>query len=185
MQQQRAAKIKVQCQDCRRSFVQRSNGNPWSHKCVPVRQVADDFRAVRPQLQSQVQSQPQVQSHPQLQPQLQPQPQVQPQVQVQPQRPQVLNFQDFQAHFELRFQVLGEEKKIEQYNQQRIQESLIFALSGEEKKLKTYFKEQESLDEIREELNDGLYLELCNSLLKEVNHTNKNIEKYKQELLRF
>jgi len=159
MQQQRAPKVKVQCQQCRRSFVQRPNGNPWSHKCVPVRQfqVPDNFLA--PQVRQPVQPRQPVQA---------PQP--------------VLNFQNFRAHFEVHFQALEqpEEKKIE--DQEGIQESIIFALAEEQEKLKSYYNEQENLDEIRGELNHGLYLELCNGLLKEVN---KNIERYKQDLLRF
>ena len=66
-----------------------------------------------------------------------------------------------------------------------IQESIMFELAEEQEKLKSYYNEQENLDEIRGELNDGLYLELCNGLLKEVKEVNKNIERYKQDLLRF
>jgi hypothetical protein len=169
-------KFKVQCQQCRRSFVQRPNGNPWSHKCVPVRQfqVPDNF--IAPQVQ-------QARQPVQVQPA-----QARP---VQVQQP-VLNFQNFRAHFELRFQALEqrEEKNIEiedQHieDQEVIQESIMFALAEEQEKLKRCFKEQENLDEIRGELNDGLYLELSNGLLKEVREVNKNIERYKQDLSRF
>ena len=33
-------KPKIECRLCKRTFVMKSNGQPWTHKCVPLPQVA-------------------------------------------------------------------------------------------------------------------------------------------------
>ena len=60
--------------------------------------------------------------------------------------------------------------------------TILDALFFEKEKITHCFKEQESLDSIKQDLNDGLYLELCNNLLKEVKHRGERISNYEKLL---
>jgi len=153
MQQER---VRVQCPQCTRYFVRKADGNPWSHKCV-IRQVQNVPIQPRPQV---IQPRPQV---------VQPRPQVvQPRPQVVQPRPQVILPPDLEF--------------LEQKNFQQYIDSILDTLKFEKEKIAECFKQQESIDEIQDQLGDGLYLELCNNLLKEVKHRGEKISNYEKLL---
>ena len=65
---------------------------------------------------------------------------------------------------------------------EKYMETILDALTFEKEKITHCFKEQESLDSMQQDLNDGLYLELCNNLLKEVKHRGEKISNYEKLL---
>jgi hypothetical protein len=93
-------------------------------------------------------------------------------VQAQPVQPQPVQPQPVQAQ-PVQAQPLSE--KNEKYI-----ETILGALTFEKEKITHCFKEQESLDSIRQDLNDGLYLELCNNLMKEVKYRGQRISNYEK-----
>ena len=63
-----------------------------------------------------------------------------------------------------------------------IKHFLISSIRYEEKIVDDCYKIQERLYDKREEINSGLYLQICNDLLKQVQDSKQRMETYKQDL---